>query len=351
MGQILTFLGKGGVGKTTTAIAVAQGFAQQQKRVLLVGGATLEFHLRQLGGHNCQIVNISSHFDAVALWSSKLLADYWDKMKTLEKQYLKSPFFEEVYGEELGVLPGMDSALALSFIREQDATGYYDYIIYDGKGDGETLRMLGMPEILSWYLRRFRQVLTNSALGQAIAPVIEPALRSVLQVSTPPENLQEQAVQMGDVLKKGQEAVNNPDRVRAYLVTSGDEVAIATARYLWGSAQQIGLTVSGVLHHGFIPPHTFDPLPLQELPIPPLPCFLPPPTPVPAPITIDRDKYQVKLFFPTFSKKEIKLVQLGPEVTIEAGDQRRNVFLPPEWGARQAKGAKFQDNYLIISFG
>jgi len=349
MGQILTFLGKGGAGKTTTSIAVARGLAQQQKSVLLVGNQSLELHLPELVG--AKIVNLCPNLDAVALRSTILLADYWERMKTIEKQYLKTPFFQDVYGEELGVLPGMDSALALSFIKEQDSTGSYDYIIYDGKGDLETLRMLGMPEILGWYLRRFRQILTNSPIGAAISPVVEPVLRSVLQVPTPPQNLQEQAGQMGDVLTRGQEAVNNPDRVRAYLVTSGEELAIKTARYLWGSAQQIGLTIGGLLYHGFIPPHTFDPLPLQELPIPPLPCFLQPIAPVPAPVTIDRAKYQVKLFFPTFSKAEVKLIQLGPEVTIEAGEQRRNLFLPPEWEGRQAKGAKFQDNYLIISFG
>ncbi len=351
MGQILTFLGKGGTGKTTTAIAVARGLAQQQKSILLVGNHTLTYLLPELGGKNAQVVPIASHLEAVALQSTLLLGDYWEKMKTIEKQYLKTPFFQEVYGEELGLLPGMDSALALSFIREQDSTNRYDYIIYDGRGDLETLRMFGLPEILGWYLRRFRQILTNSPIGQALTPLIEPVLGSVLQASTPPQNLQEQAGQMGDMLTKGQEAVNNPDRVRAYLVTSGDEVAIATARYLWGSAQQIGLTVSGVLYHGFIPPHTFDPLPLQELPIPPLPCFLQPSVPVPAPVTIDGEKYQVRLFFPTFSKKEVKLIQLGPEVTIEAGDQRRNVFLPPAWAGKQATGAKFQDNYLVISFG
>lgn len=347
MGQILTFLGKGGSGKTTTGIAVARGLAQQQKSVLLVGNQSLELHLPQLVGS--KITNLSPNLDAIALRSTFLLADYWEKMKLMEKQYLKTPFFQDVYGEELGVLPGMDSALALSFMREQDSTGGYDYIIYDGRGDLETLRMFGMPEILGWYLRRFRQILTDSPIGTALNPIVESVLRSVLQVSTPPPNLQ--AGQMGDVLNRGQEAVNNPDRVRAYLVTSGDELAIATARYLWGSAQQIGLTISGLLYHGFVPPQSFAPLPIQELPIPPLPCFLQPTASVPAPVTIDREKYQVKLFFPTFSKSEVKLIQLGPEVTIEAGEQRRNVFLPPEWSGRQARGAKFQDNYLIISFG
>ncbi len=70
----------------------------------------------------------------------------------------------------------------------------------------------------------------------------------------------------------------------------------------------------------------------------------------PKPVTVDVAQRKVSLFLPGFDKKQVKLSQSGPEVTIEAGDQRRNLFLPPELSGRSATGAKFQDGYLIVSF-
>jgi len=281
-------------------------------------------------------------------------------MKGLETQFLRTPFFKEVYGQELGILPGMDAALGLSFLRERDAEAKYDVIIYDGDGDIDTLRMLGMPEILGWYLRRFKQVLTGSAIGQAISPFVEPILRSILQVSST-DDISQQAGEMSSVLTRGQKAVNDPNRVAAYLVTTSDPYAIATAKYLWGSAQHVGLTIGGVFGRDMPDSLNFEsnfesdfaplsicqvPDQVTELAIPDrLNAIL-----APKPIEIDVVTKQVKLFLPTFNKKQVKLIQLGPEVTIEAGDQRRNIFLPTELAGKQATGAKFQDSYLNISF-
>ncbi len=353
MSLILTFIGKGGVGKTTTAIAAARAFAAQNKNVLYVGqqaGDTLSMRLGAELSSEPKLV--APNFAAVYLQSTVLLEKYWDKMKGLESQFLRTPFFKEVYGQELGILPGMDSALGLSFLRERDAESKYDVIIYDGMGDLETLRMLGMPEILGWYLRRFKQVLTGSAIGQAISPFVEPILRSILQVSST-DDISQQAGEMSSVLTRGQKAVNDPSRVAAYLVTTGDPYAIATAKYLWGSAQQIGLTVGGVFSRDQITDSDFEPLALCQVPDQVTELTIPENLAnlAPKPIEINAVTKQVKLFLPTFNKKQVKLIQLGPEVTIEAGDQRRNIFLPNELAGKQATGAKFQDSYLVISFG
>ena len=81
-----------------------------------------------------------------------------------------------------------------------------------------------------------------------------------------------------------------------------------------------------------------------------LPNFVEQAVQAPKPIEIDVHNRQVRLFLPGFDKKQVKLTQSGPEVTVEAGDQRRNIFLPPALSGRPVAGAKFQNSYLIISF-
>lgn len=364
MALILTFLGKGGTGRTTIAIAAAKKLAGQGKRVLLIGqgaGPALGLLLNESLTADPQA--IAANLDVVQLQSTVLLERSWAEVKRQEAEYVRAPFLKAVYGQELGVLPGMDSALALNALREYDASGRYDVILYDGPADQATLRMLGMPEILSWYLRRFRQVLLDSDIVKALAPFVQPLTSAVLNVSWSPDNLTQPTDQINNQLERGKAAIADPRRVLAYLVTSTESMAIATTRYLWGCAQQVNLTVGGVLLNQAETvsspiAEAFVPLPVTTVPEKtdntwqPLMEHLPDFTQAvqaPRPLLIDIAERKVSLFLPGFDKKQVKLTQYGPEMTIEAGDQRRNIFLPLELRGRAVTGAKFQAPYLTVS--
>ncbi|MBW4418500.1 MAG: ArsA family ATPase [Myxacorys californica WJT36-NPBG1] len=364
MAFILTFLGKGGTGRTTLAIAAAKKFASQGKRVLLIGqDSSPAFGLALGATIGAEVQEMAPNLQVVQLQTALLLERSWEEVKKLEAQYLRTPFFKEVYGQELGIFPGMDSALALNALREYDGSGQYDVIVYDGTGDQTTLRMLGMPEIISWYIRRFRQVFTESDLGKTLSPFIQPVASAVLtNASFAGDNFAQPTGQVNNLLEQGKEAVNDPKRMAAYLVTTDDPSAIAMARYLWGSAQQVGLTVGGVLlnrSNQLSDAEAFQPLPVSAIPEQPVNDWQPliealpdfdQATQAPRPMAVNVAERKVSLFLPGFDKKQVKLTQSGPEITIEAGDQRRNVSLPPALRGQPVKGAKFQDGYLIISF-
>lgn len=361
MALILTFLGKGGSGCSTVAIATAKKLAAAGSRVLLVSQDSSPV-LGHLLGTSVQSspTDVSSNLQVVALQSTQLIAQGWEDIKELEAKYLRSPTLKNVYGQELGILPGMDGALALNAIREYDKSGQYDVILYDGESAVHTLRMFSIPEILSWYVRRFRQVLTESDVGKALAPFVQPITSTIFNVTWSADDLADASAD--DILQAGKSALGDGNRVAAYLVTTADQEAIAAAQYYWGGAQQVGLTVRGVIANQgtAIEPlaSAFNPLAVTNLPqksgddwqalMAALPNFLGD-SQAPKPVTIDLSARQVKVFLPGFEKNQVKLTQYGPELTIEAGDQRRNIELPPPLAGQSVKGAKFQNHYLIVS--
>jgi arsenite-transporting ATPase len=366
MALILTFLGKGGIARTKIAIAAAKLLASQGKRVLLAGHPEPTFQILLGTPIAPDPKEIAPNLQVVQFQASVLLERNWEEVKKLEAQYLRTPIFKEVYGQELVVLPGMDSALALNAIREYDGSGKYDVIIYDGTGDSSTLRTFGLPESLSWYLRRFRQLFVNSDLGKTIteSPLIQPLIGTFFNVNWTADNFAQPTNQANNFLEKGKAALADPNRIAAFLVTTQDPIDVANTRYLWGSAQQVGLTIGGVIlvssEANVNLSEEFTPLPVNVVPDTPtddwqqlidaLPNFAEQALQAPKPIEVDIQSRQVRLFLPGFDKKQVKLTQYGPEVTVEAGDQRRNISLPPSLSGRAITGAKFQNGYLIISF-
>lgn len=365
MAFILTFLGKGDIDCTTVAIATAKKYALLGKKVLLVQQNSSPLFSLQLGETVTNDVSeISPNLSVIQLQSSKLLENLWEKIKELESKYLRSPIINNIFAQELGLLPGMDSALALNYLREQDESNNYDVIIFDGNSGFDTLRMFGIPDIASWYIRRVRNLLENSDIVKTLSPFVQPVTSAVLNVSWSAENFVQQPTdEANQILEKGKKAIHNPARVCAFLVTNSSSSAIAHSKYLWGSAQQVNLTVGGVLVNQNPITETlsneFKPLNVVSIPtlssdnwnplIEALPDFQAWGMKAPSPVEIDTQKREVKIFLPGFEKKQVKLSQSGPEITISAGDQRRNIALPSPLKGQSVKGAKFEDAYLIIS--
>ncbi|QDZ39297.1 ArsA family ATPase [Euhalothece natronophila Z-M001] len=366
--MILTFLGKGGSGRSAIALATAYQLSQAGKRVLLTTqDPTTELLLET--PIRLEPTSISSNFWAVNIRATALLEQSWEEVKKLEAQYVRFPLLGNVYGQELAVLPGMDQALALNALREYYESGNYDVIIFDGAGDLTTLRMFAIPEHLSWYIRRFRDLFLNSDLGKTISPFIQPISNAVLNVTWTAEDLTDNpnASEANQMLERGKTALEQ-GKVAAYLVTTDDPYALKTAKFLWGSAQQSGLRVAGVLLNQEttvreVVNEEFTPLPITSLPpIDPgewmalgnaLPDLLGTISQAPPTVEIDRNQRTVKVFLPGFSKQQVKLSQPKhqQEITIDAGDQRRNIPLPPPLRGQPVTGAKFlEDGHLLVSF-
>src|SRR5262249_59439686 len=56
--------------------------------------------------------------------------------------------------EELAIIPGLDEVFGLADIRAHAESGAFDVIVVDCAPTAETLRLLSLPDVLTWYMER-----------------------------------------------------------------------------------------------------------------------------------------------------------------------------------------------------
>jgi arsenite/tail-anchored protein-transporting ATPase len=155
--KLLLFGGKGGVGKTSMASAVAYYAASKGKRTLVLStdpahslGDSFE---KPIGN---KITKIAKNLDGLEIDSSDLLKEYKDEYGGIIKQIAnEGTFFSKDEIQEFFdlSLPGMDELMALIKIIDLLEENKYDLLILDTAPTGHTIRLLEMPELMSSYVR------------------------------------------------------------------------------------------------------------------------------------------------------------------------------------------------------
>ncbi|TYK09076.1 ArsA_ATPase domain-containing protein [Cucumis melo var. makuwa] len=388
--RLLTFLGKGGSGKTTSAVFAAQHFALSGLRTCLVirnQDPTPEYLL------DCKIgnspVECSHNLSAVRLETTQMLLEPLKRLKQADSRLnMTQGVLEGVVGEELAVLPGMDSIFSIlqlerfvgfsGIMGQRDQKDKYDIVIYDGVCTEETIRMIGATSKIRLYLKYLRSIAEKTDLGRLATPSILRLVDEAMSISRPGSHLGGRTSTdiwetLEHVLEKGSSAFAEPRKFSCYIVMDPTSPAsVQSALRYWGCTIQAGAQICGAL--AFTSSHfnaeasaslkeKFSPLSLAFIPqfsigssvdwntvlrdasskgprdllssSKSLTSSLIPP------VKFDPGNKSVTLLMPGFGKG-------GSELLVEAGDQRRVISLPKEIQGKVG-GAKFMDRSLVIT--
>ncbi|MFO8041405.1 MAG: TRC40/GET3/ArsA family transport-energizing ATPase [Sodalinema sp.] len=388
--RIILMTGKGGVGKTSVAAATGLQCAQKGYRTLVLStdpAHSLADSFDQELSHEPRLIQEN-------LWGAELdalveLAENWGSVQKYITEVLQARGLEGVQAEELAILPGMDEIFGLVRMKRHYDEGEYDVLIVDSAPTGTALRLLSLPEVGGWYMRRFYKPLQG--ISVALRPLVEPLFKPLAGFSLPdravmdaPYEFYEQIEALEKVLTDNSQTtvrlVMNPERMvikeslRAHAYLSLYNVAtdlVIANRILpdnvtdpffvrWKEQQQV---YKQEIHENF------HPLPVKEVPLyseemcgmealqrlretlygdeDPSQVYYEENT-----IRVFQEEgiYRLELYLPGITKDKIQLSKTGDELNICIGNHRRNLVLPQALAALQPSGAKMDEDYLRIQF-
>lgn len=172
--RILFVGGKGGVGKTTTAAALATRMAEGGERILLVSTdpahSLSDIFDVEIGGREREVV---AGLTALEVDPEEQVERYLARVRRNLKSFVRPAMYSEVDRqiELTRYSPGAVEAALMERVAElmDDREGRFDRIIFDTAPTGHTLRLLALPEIMqAWTDGLLRSRDRSDAFGRAL---------------------------------------------------------------------------------------------------------------------------------------------------------------------------------------
>ena len=153
MVRVVLVTGKGGVGKTTLAAATALRAASLGARTLLVSTDAAHSLADVLGMNlGAEPSPVVERLDGLQLDGRHELQRSWHIIAEYLRRLLGFTELDRLHVDELIVVPGLDQLVALARLRALAAEGRWDAIVVDCAPSADSLRLLTLPDVLSWYV-------------------------------------------------------------------------------------------------------------------------------------------------------------------------------------------------------
>jgi arsenite-transporting ATPase len=293
---------------------------------------------------------------------------------------------ETIQAEELTVIPGLDEIFALIDVKTHVESGNYDCLVVDCAPTAETLRLLSLPEIMSWYIERIFPV--ERKVVKAVRPLVSRMTSLPIasdQVFEAVERLHRNLDAVKVILTD--EAVSS---VR--LVLNPEKMVISEARRTYTYLGLFGYRVDAVVVNRVLPPDVTDPyfgkwkdIQAEHLatvhesfePVPILLSRLFDREMVGIPLLEDMaaevygeldavsilyhddpirvrkrgDGYVLRMRLPFVSRDDMDIHRRGEELVVRVGSYKRNLILPQSLKRMVVREANFAGDHLEIVFG
>lgn len=388
--RVILMTGKGGVGKTSVAAATGLRCAELGHKTLVLStdpAHSLADSFEITLGHEPKQVRPN-------LWGAELdalmeLEGNWGAVKRYITQVLQARGLDGVQAEELAILPGMDEIFGLVRMKRHYDEGDFEILIIDSAPTGTALRLLSLPEVGGWYMRRFYKPFQG--MSAALRPIVEPIFKPIAGFSLPDNEVMDAPYEFYEQIEALEKVLTDNTRTSVRLVMNPEKMVIKESLRAHAYLSLYNVATDLVIANRIIPDSVtdpfferwksnqqiykqeiydnFHPLPVKEAPLfAEEMCGLKAldklkeilyqdedPTQVyykESTVRVVQDKgiYSLELYLPGIPKEQIQLNKTGDELNVRIGNHRRNLVLPQALAALKPSGAKMEADYLKIRF-